>query len=459
MPCVELNSRSSSGNTSAQSPMLSPVKIEVLDNDNSNVSLTESCSINGSTKVKSKNTSNGNKSTNNKIHNQINKETSMINEKVKNTSGCGSNHTNGGSSNHSNGTGKETNRNHNNFKNGIQNYFNSSNGTETDSSDNENIKSVICTVEEPKKNDLRNEENNSPKFLASPVKKEDEITKKSKRNSVELKEIRSSNPKKSKLGSSSPQKNTLLNYISQIKLETPVNTTDVIVINVDNISKALTQENNLECISSIETRKEEKVFAPMSRPLTEREVGSPSTAPSVNYFRGPNNEPVIEINTCETPGIKVKPSRDNFRNNDLLPNESQNLETDNDQSIDSIEELPFDYKLENFEEDNQNDIKPVFCTTCKFFVSSKTYHLHRKMFHPQSQLKTCKLCGKQFKRKKELISHRENHHSGENPYRCFKCDESFGEYEMFIAHNRVHLGKKPFVCKVCKVSVQIKPRF
>ena len=49
-------------------------------------------------------------------------------------------------------------------------------------------------------------------------------------------------------------------------------------------------------------------------------------------------------------------------------------------------------------------------------------------------------------------------HTGEKPFACSKCDQSFADSCTLKEHERIHKGKRPFACLKCDKTFVIKER-
>ncbi|XP_067119424.1 zinc finger protein 728-like [Centruroides vittatus] len=60
----------------------------------------------------------------------------------------------------------------------------------------------------------------------------------------------------------------------------------------------------------------------------------------------------------------------------------------------------------------------------------------------------CKICGKKFKRKSNLLNHKATH-SEDRPFKCDICNKSFKWKGQVNVHKRTHSEERPFKCDIC----------
>ncbi|KAI3363424.1 hypothetical protein L3Q82_012040, partial [Scortum barcoo] len=78
---------------------------------------------------------------------------------------------------------------------------------------------------------------------------------------------------------------------------------------------------------------------------------------------------------------------------------------------------------------------------------------------PPREEKSCRFCGKTFKKDSFLIRHVEKSHKGHKAFKCLDCNKEFEQRYQLVLHTRIHTGEKPFRCDYCdKTFVQNSSR-
>ncbi|MCL4145615.1 UNVERIFIED_CONTAM: hypothetical protein GTU68_031290 [Idotea baltica] len=83
--------------------------------------------------------------------------------------------------------------------------------------------------------------------------------------------------------------------------------------------------------------------------------------------------------------------------------------------------------------------RPYVCEVCnQSFIHRHHLKRHNEKFHPMFTPHVCKLCWKSFKRKDHLVEHVRTH-TGEKPYMCNICPKRFAKKSNLNAHTRCHV--------------------
>ena len=78
------------------------------------------------------------------------------------------------------------------------------------------------------------------------------------------------------------------------------------------------------------------------------------------------------------------------------------------------------------------------------------HYANPKQVKPRKKNLECNLCGKRYRRNRELNNHIDYVHNRKTNYNCETCDRTFSEEKSLRNHNStIHEGIRPFKCQIC----------
>ena len=119
----------------------------------------------------------------------------------------------------------------------------------------------------------------------------------------------------------------------------------------------------------------------------------------------------------------------------------------------SCDQCPKAYNSQRFLDDHKRthtNERPFKCGICNAsFTSSMRLDYHA--FTHSDYKYPCKICGKVFKRKEDLVWSHMGVHSDARPFKCPLCDKTYKYRSSLRLHNRSHTGEK-VTCEICQKS-------
>uniref|UniRef100_A0A4W3HPN8 C2H2-type domain-containing protein n=1 Tax=Callorhinchus milii TaxID=7868 RepID=A0A4W3HPN8_CALMI len=92
------------------------------------------------------------------------------------------------------------------------------------------------------------------------------------------------------------------------------------------------------------------------------------------------------------------------------------------------------------------------CETCgKAFKLRRFLETHRRRHGDGLRPHRCRECGKEFRQYTSLAKHRLLHrtHTAERPHLCSVCGRRFNQRSTLVRHQLTHTGERPFACPDC----------
>ncbi|RZF43584.1 hypothetical protein LSTR_LSTR008097 [Laodelphax striatellus] len=101
------------------------------------------------------------------------------------------------------------------------------------------------------------------------------------------------------------------------------------------------------------------------------------------------------------------------------------------------------------------------CSSCPSQFSTLSSLIQHKRSHGNDTPSTygCSICKNVFTKASSLRDHLKQHHNEVQLHKCFECDKLYTRMSHLKYHMRIHSGEKPFTCPICSQSFRFRGGF
>ncbi|XP_075135590.1 uncharacterized protein LOC142210387 [Leptodactylus fuscus] len=92
--------------------------------------------------------------------------------------------------------------------------------------------------------------------------------------------------------------------------------------------------------------------------------------------------------------------------------------------------------------------KPFSCPECQESYRYKSELDRHQRIHTGDKPFSCSHCAKHYSSKSALVRHQRTH-TGETPHSCSECGKCFTQKSYLVRHQRTHTGETPYSCSEC----------